>query len=204
LNQIRYILFFLATTALFSQSSNLLHINQHTFTLIQEDYDEYDSKGKTITFYRNGDNNQKTSLFSFILEDVTGGCNDKSVEKGVYEVNGKTLTFYTLWKRVGSIEDAPFGGQIKRYTLLKNGEFKLISSHLYIEEHTEDSNLESGMKFLFKEPKTKEEKKLFKKYVTSVERRYGGKFVFNQESSKLIKEVREAIKREVKNVWKKR
>ena len=198
------LLFILSTIALFSVNRGELTVNGHTFILEKEDYDEYGSKGKTVTFYRKDNNGSKSSLFSFVLDDVTGGCNDKSVEKGVYEVNGTTVTFYTLWRRVGSIDDAPFGGRIKRYSVLKSGEVKLVSSYLYIEEHTKCSNLKSGMRFLFEEAKTAKEKKLFKEYIASIERRYKGKFVFDKESNRLIQDVRDALKRKIKSRWKKR
>jgi len=199
-----YLLFLLilTTTELFSESWSSLKINQQEFLLSEEYYDEYDSEGKTVTFYKKGKEGNKSSLFSFVLEDATGGCNDKSIEKGAYDVNGTTLTFYTLWKRQGSVDDAPFGGQIKRYEVLKNGEFNLLSSSLYVETHTEDSDKNSGMKFLFEKPKNKKDEKQLSEYIASVEKSFHGKFVFGDESDMLMKKVRKAIKRYMKAIWK--
>jgi hypothetical protein len=198
-----------SVTELFSESWSSLKINQQEFMLYEEEYDEYDSEGKTITFYKKDKekkekNEKKSSLFSFVLNDATGGCNDKSIEKGVYDVNGTTLTFYTLWKRQGSVDDAPFGGRVKRYEVLKNGEVNLTSSLLYVETHTEDSDEGSGMLFLNTKPKSKEDKELLAEYVASVENYYRGKFVFGEESDMLIKKVRKAIRRHRKDAWKKR
>ena len=200
----RILLLFLITTSLFSQKQKLLDIQGHSFLLFEEDYDEYDSKGKTVTFYNGEDSNRTEALLSFVLNDVTGGCNDKSIEKGVYELSGSTIIFYTLWQRVGSIDDAPFGGRVKSYEISKNGEIKLLSSYLYIEEHTKESNSGSGMRFLFESPKREEDKSLFLTYISLIEKRYGGEFVFDKKSSKLIIAVREALKRQVKAVWKSR
>jgi len=191
----------MTTTTLFSEGWSSLTINHNTFEVLQESYDEYGSKGKTVTFYKKESNETKQTLFSFVLEDTTGGCNDKSLERGAYEVNGTNLTFYTLWKRRGSVDDAPLGGRVIRYEVLKNGEFHRLSSQLYVEEYRRDFNSKSGMKFLFETPKTEENKELLAKYVASVEKRYDGQFVFDDASNKLIKEVRKALKRKMRKIW---
>jgi hypothetical protein len=57
------------------------------------------------------------------------------------------------------------------------------------------------MQFLFKEPKTKEESEQFATYVARVEKNFNGRFVFKEEATKLMKEVRGALKRELKAKW---
>jgi len=201
-----YLLLFLtlSTTALFSKGWSSITINKQPFELFEEYYDEYDSKGKTVTFYKKGEDGNKTSLLSFVLDDATGGCNDKSIEKGSYEVNGTILSFYTLWKRQGSVDDAPYGAKISRYEVAENGELKHLSSELYVETHTEDSDNNSGMKFLFEEAKTEEDKKLLKKYVSSVEKNFHGTFLFSKDADRLMKEVNKAMRRQMKARWGKR
>ena len=205
MKQIVYLLLFfiLTTTSLVSQGWKSLDVNEQSFLIFEEDYDEYDSKGKTVTFYNKEHNESKDALFAFILEDATGGCNDKSIEKGAYEINGSTITFYTLWKRQGSVDDAPFGGRIMHYEL-KDGNFSRLSSRLYVETHTEESDEKSGMQFLFKKSISKAEKKRLAEYVTAVEKQFHGKFIFDEEASTLIKEVRSMLKRQIIKVWQRR
>jgi hypothetical protein len=197
----------LLLTSLYAETRSHLQINHTPLLLVEEEYDEYDSKGKTLTFYRDENRTQEkkdeksVALFSLVLQDATGGCNDKSIEKGVYEVNGSIVTLYSFWKRQGSVDDAPYGARVTVYEFLKDGKVEERSSLLYVEEHTEDSNPESGMQFLFKEPKTKEESEQFATYVARVEKNFNGRFVFKEEATKLMKEVRGALKRELKAKW---
>jgi len=198
-----FLILLLTLVQLFSKVENLT-INNQPFTIEEEYYDEYGSKGKTVTFYKKEKDGNKISLLSFVLNDATGGCNDKSIEKGTYEINGTTLSFYTLWKRQGSVDDAPFGGRIQRYEVLENGEFNLLSSFLYVETHTEESDNNSGMKFLFEETEIEEDKKLLKKYVSSVEKNFHGTFLFFKEADMLMKKVNKAMSRNMKARWGKR
>jgi hypothetical protein len=188
----------LVTTALYSQTTKEIVVNNQTLIVEEEEYDEYGSKGKTISFYK--DKNSKP-LLSFVLEDTTGGCNDKSVERGAYDINGSTITLYSFWKRVGSVDDAPYGARVKQYKLTDSSKIEQLSSQLYIEEHTKDSNLDSGMKFLFINPKSKEEKKLFKKYIKRVEKLFKGEFVFEEKADKVMRDVLKALRKRVKARW---
>ena len=187
---------------LFSKSVENIIINNHQFALLKESYDEYGSKGETISFYSKEKDRKEDAIFAFVLHDSTGGCNDKSIEKGTYEINGTTLTFYTLWKRQGSVDDAPFGGKIQHYEVVEDGSFNLLSSSLYVETHTKDYDNNSGMRFLFEKIKTKEDKKALDEYVAFVEKNFHGKFVFENKADALIKEVRKALRRRMKARWK--
>jgi len=197
-----YIILLLLTTNLYSETWNSTTVNNQKLLLLNDDYDEYGSKGKTLSFYTESKDKNKTLLFSLILEDSTGGCNDKSLEYGTYEIDGSTITLYSLWKRVGSIDDAPYGARVQHYKLEDSGKVKLLSSKLYIEEHTKNSDPKSGMKFLFIPPKSKEDKVLFSKYIKSIERRFKGNFIFKEDANTLIKEVHSALRRSIKARWK--
>ena len=197
-----FLILLLTVIQLFSKSEENLTLNNYPFSLVKESYDEYGSKGETVSFYTNEKDGKEHSVFIFVLHDTTGGCNDKSIENGTYEVNGTTLSFYTLWKRQGSVDDAPFGGRIQRYEVLENGKFNLLSSSLYVETHTQDSDTNSGMRFLFEKTKTKEDEKALKEYVAFVEKNFHGKFVFEDKSDALMKEVHKALKRRMKARWK--
>jgi hypothetical protein len=197
------ILLFLLNTALYSGTWSNITINKQTLLLFHDDYDEYGSNGKTVTFYKKDKNKNKILLFSLILKDTTGGCNDKSIEEGTYEINGSTITLYSLWERVGSIEDAPYGGRVKRYQIVDGGgEVKLLSSQLYIESHTKDYSPDNGMRFLFISPTNIEEKKEFLSYLNQIEKFFKGTFIFEDNATKLIKEVNSALKRSIKAQWK--
>ena len=195
------LLVILSSTELFSKTWDSIKIDGYPFVLLKETYDEYDSKGETVAFYKKEKSKDLTFVLSFVLEDATGGCNDKSLEHGVYEVNGTMLTLYTLWERQGSVDDAPFGGRIQRYELSKSGEMQLHSSQLYVEKHTKGADPKSGMKFLFNAPKTEEEKRSLAKYVKSVEKYFHGDFIFGDKAKALMIEIRKAQKEQITRRW---
>jgi len=176
-------------------------IGNQDFSLTTETYDIYDSKGEVLRLYREERNNNLTFVFSLILKDRTGACSDKSVEDGYYEINGTTLTLYSHWDRRGKAYDAPYGVRVQVYKLKDNYDLVRTSSRLYIETARPNYNENSGMKYLFKAPQTKEEKASLKAYVNAVERNYKGTFVYGDEAKKLIKEVEEAMTRKMKSIW---
>ncbi|MBA1421284.1 MAG: hypothetical protein FAF03_10710 [Epsilonproteobacteria bacterium] len=176
-------------------------IGNQDFSLTTETYDIYDSKGEVLRLYREERNNNLTFVFNLILKDRTGACSDKSVEDGYYEINGTTLTLYSHWDRRGKAYDAPYGVRVQVYKLKDNYDLVRTSSRLYIETARPNYNENSGMKYLFKAPQTKEEKASLKAYVNAVERNYKGTFVYGDEAKKLIKEVEEAMTRKMKSIW---
>ena len=176
-------------------------IGNQDFSLTTETYDIYDSKGEVLRLYREERNNNLTFVFSLILKDRTGPCSDKSVEDGYYEINGTTVTLYSHWDRRGKAYDAPYGVRVQVYELKDNYDLVRTSSRLYIETQRPNYNENSGMKYLFKAPKTDAEKADLKAYVSAVERNYKGTFVYGNEAKKLIKEVEDAMTRKMKAIW---
>lgn len=194
----------LISLQLFAKSSELITINNHAFILEKESYNEYGSKGKVIRLYRGKEKADSRLLFTFILNDRSGPCSAREIEKGSYEINGSTITLYSFWKRGGKAYDAPYGARIKVYVVENNATLTKVSSHVYIEESRRNYDEESGMKYLFTKAKTVEEKELFKEYIEEVEDRYDGIFVFDKEAERLLKNVKKALKRKVKLQWQKR
>ena len=176
-------------------------IGNQDFSLTTETYDIYDSKGEVLRLYREERNNNLTFVFSLILKDRTGPCSDKSVEDGYYEINGTTVTLYSLWNRRGKAYDAPYGARVQVYELKDNYDLVRTSSKLYIETQRPNYNENSGMKYLFNAPVTEAEKASLKTYVSAVERNYKGTFVYGNEAKKLIKEVEDAMTRKMKAIW---
>lgn len=179
---------------------NHLKLADQNFIMKIESYDIYDSKGKVLRLYKEVNNGEKKQLLSFTLNDTSGPCHEKSVEDGSYEIDGSTITFYTLWDRYGSAE-APYGARIKTYSVDTHGELKLLSSKIYIETERKDDMKESAMQYLFKNPETKSEKKALQQYIENAERRFKGTFVFGEEAKLLIKEVNEALFRKSQKRW---
>jgi hypothetical protein len=192
----------LAFSQLFSSSTEEVVINKQTFSVVKESYSIYDSKGQYVKFYRVEKEKEPTSVLRLTLNDATGNCASKSLEDGAYEIDGDSITFYTLWNRRGKAYFEPYGAKIIRYKVLDNGTLKEVSSQIYIEATRKKYDDGSGMEFLFHAPKTQEEKALLTEYVSSMEDQYKGKFLFGKEHKALIKSVKEALKRKTKQMWK--
>jgi hypothetical protein len=176
-------------------------IGNQDFSIITENYDLYDSKGEVLRLYREEQNNNLTFILTLILKDRTGACADKSIEDGYYEINGTTLTLYSYWNRRGKAYNAPYGARIQVYRLKDNYDLVRISSKLYIETQRVNYNEDSGIKYLFKTPQTKEEKASLHTYIKAVEHNYKGTFVYGNEAKKLVKEVEDAMMRKMKATW---
>ncbi|MFK5976217.1 MAG: hypothetical protein QM493_06890 [Sulfurovum sp.] len=197
-----YLLLFLLT-GLFSASLEHITINNQDFSIVKQSYDIYDSKGEFLKIYREERNDNLIFLLRLTLEDATGKCSNKSVEDGSYEINGKVITLYSYWDRVGRAYNSPYGARITRYEVQKSGKLKKLSSRVYIETQRKNYDPESGIKYLAEEPKTVEEKELLREYIEDVERRYEGTFVYKEEAKDLLKEVRKALERKSKARWNK-
>ena len=196
------LLIFILSSILFS-SAKLEHvtIGNQDFSIVTESYKIYDSKGEVMKFYKEERNNDLTFVFSLILEDVTGTCADKSMQKGSYEINGTDITLYTFWDRKGKAYDSPYGARIQHYEMLPNHTVVLRSSRIYIETSRRNYEESSGMKYLFTQPQTKHEKESLDTYIKSAQREYKGVFVFGDEAKQLIDEVHEALSRKMKSRW---
>lgn len=197
-----FFIFLSLLTGLFSASLEHITINNQDFSIVKQSYDVYDSKGEFLKIYREERNDNLIFVLRLTLEDATGECANKSVEDGSYEINGKVITLYSYWDRIGKAYSSPYGARIARYEVQKSGKLKNLSSRVYIETQRKNYDSESGIKYLAQEPKTVEEKELLKEYIEDVERKYEGKFVYNEEAKALLKEVRKALDRKSKARWK--
>lgn len=178
-----------------------ININHHAFSFVEESFQEYSDKGVVIKIYDKNDTKLQNPLFSFILEDIQGGCSAKSIQKGSYKIEGSKILFYSHWSRQGKEFFSPYGARIMEYTVDEEGTFKNISTQLYIEEHKLEKDEKSGMQYLFEIPKIEAQKQLLKAYVSRVEKKYKGTFLFDQEAQALMEEVKKALKKQMKQRW---
>ena len=198
-----FLLFLIMTSTLFS-SGKIEHITigNQDFSIVTEAYDIYDSKGEVMKLYKEERNNDLHFVFSFILQDKTGTCADKSMQEGTYEINGTQITLYSFWDRKGKAYDSPYGARVQQYEILPDHSVVLRSSKVYIETTRINYDKESAMKYLFTPPKTKIEKEALQAYVASVEQEYKSIFVYGSEAKTLIEEVNQALRRKMKRRWK--
>jgi len=201
---VKFFFALLSCTFMLPAQTTIKHLNIHDndFYIITDTYDIYDSKGEVMKFYREENTYDMTHLFNLTLEDKTGTCGARSVEEGSYEIDGDTLTLYTLWERQGRIYDVPYGARIQHYRIENNGTLTLVSSKLYVETARKSFDRSSGMRFLWESPKSDADKKAFTNYIASVEQQYKGTFIFGDDAKALIKEVKTAISRRNLSRWK--
>lgn len=187
---------------LFSASLEHLTINNYDFSIVKESYDIYDSKGEVLKLYKEEQNRDLTFLLRFTLSDHTGGCAEKAMTEGNYEISDDgNITFYTMWTRQGKAYLAPYGARVQTYKVLDTGKLELIEGKIYIEETKKRHDNDSGMEYLFTAPKTQEEKEQLEHYVKAVEEKYKATFVFEDEGKRVISEVKKALKRKMKAIW---
>ena len=191
----------LATSSLLSATLTSIRIANQDFKISIETYHIYDSKGRVMRLYKEEKNNDLHFELLHILEDTTGGCADKSIRQGSYEINGTSLTLYSFWDRKGKEYDAPYGARIIHYEVQDDATLVRVSSRLYIETQRKNYDNNSAIKYLFEAPKTKEEKEQYRRYIQTVEKQYKGTFIFGKEAKSLIKEVKEALHRKNKKRW---
>ena len=189
----------LLSQSLFGSSKHLV-INKHEFVIVTESYDIYDSKGTFMKLYDAKNSNE--ALFRLTLGDATGNCSERSLEDGSYEIEGDTITLYSLWNRRGKAYLSPYGAKIQKFKVLANGKLKIMSSQIYVEETKRNYDKESGMQYLFHAPTNKEEKEKLAQYVKSVEKKYKATFLFGQKGKNLMLQVKNAMKRKLKKTWK--
>lgn len=184
-------------------SAELTHVTmgKQDFSVVTENYDIYNSKGEVMKLYKEESNHDLTFVLRLTLEDHTGTCSDKSIQKGAYEINGTEIVLYSSWHRKGKMYDAPYGARISHYEMLDNHTFVQKSSHIYIESARKNYDEESGMKYLFTPPETDEQKEELRAYIKEVEREYKGTFVYDNEAEALKEEVKKALKRKMTRNW---
>ena len=184
------------------QTKDELQIGKQHFTIVHESYDEYNDKGITMKLYKKGEHMESQPLFSFTLENISGGCGEQSSQEGTYEVNGTTLTLYSHWSRSGKAYDTPVGDRIQHYTIDKNGTISFLDGTLYIETEAKNYDKQSAIKYLYTTPKNEDEKEALNTYIQSVEKHFKGRFVRGDKAHILHQKVDKALTEKRKTRWK--
>ena len=196
------LLLFTLSSLLLSTEFEQITAEKKNFLVITESYKEYTSTGKAMRLYIEEPNHNLTLLFSLTLADATGVCSDKKIQKGTYDLNSTHVTLYNFWDRIGDTYSAPYGARIQHYKILDNNTLDLLYAKIYIESEAKNYALESGMQYLFDAPKTDTEQALFEEYITDMERQYKGAFVFADNATKLMIDVRHALNKKSQSRWK--
>lgn len=185
--------------------AELTHVTlgKQDFSIVTEEYEIYDSKGEVMKLYKEERNNDLTFIINHTLYDITGNCGDKTIQEGAYEINGTDIILYSFWDRRGRMYEAPYGARIVHYQLLDDRTLVKKLSFIYIESERVDHSEDSPVQYLFREPKTESEKEAFKEYIEEMEEEFKGTFVYGDEAKKLIEEVKEAIRKKIKERWSK-
>ena len=178
-----------------------VHIGTHTFTLIEESYNEYGDKGRTMMLYAKDANKSKLPQFRFVERYQTGSCAVRNIEEGSYIFKNDSIITYSRWERFDN-EHAPIGDRIQVYKLDENGSFYLSDSRVYVEKTERNDDADEGMKYLYTEAKTEQEKSLLHRYIASVEELFEAKFVMGEEAEKLKYEVNKALESKHRQQWK--
>ncbi len=197
MQKLLWVLIMIATMSNASTWERIM-IGTQALDVLQEAYDLYDSKGISARFYLEDDKEDMHHLLTLVMDDQTGGCSGKSIQKGTYKVKGNTLILYHLWDRKRSQKEAPFGASIEVYTLYHD-KLKRVSNKIYIESHAFDKNDKSAMQYLFNPPQTPAQKAQLLAYKKEIEKRYKGKFVAKEP---LLSEVQKALKPKKHTAWK--
>ena len=177
-----------------------VHIGTHTFTMMEEEYNEYGDKGVSMLLYAKDANRSKLPQFRFVLRYQSGSCDVKNMEEGNYVLEKESITTYSHWKRFTN-DNAPIGNRMQVYKLDENGSFYVSSSKVYIEQTIRGDDADEGMKYLYEEVKTEQEKSLLDAYVASVERIFKADFVMGEEADALKREVLNALQLKYKTQW---
>ena len=194
--------FILLYTSLFSlEAKKEVQIGAHMFILKQQAYNEYGDKGITLMVYDKASVQKGVPLLSFVMENKSGGCADKSVQKGTYKIEGNSLTFYSHWERYGRAYDAAIGDRVQVYTLDDKGTLHRTNSKVYIETSKRGKEVDEGMKYLYTETKTDAQRQALAKYIISVERIFEAKFVKGNAAKVLAEEVSNALREKQKQRW---
>ncbi len=199
----RTLLFFLifGLTQLLSAEVEYLNITNQELIVIKDNYNLYKTKGRVVKFYHEESNKDLKFLKSFILDESSGGCSARAYQRGVYDINGSNITFYTKWSRSGKAYDLPQGVMIESYALKENGSLQKLSNQLYIESSQKGHDNDSGMKFLFNPPKNPTEEKHLAQYIRNVEAKYDGDFLQGEQAKQLQEQVEKALNQAVKKMW---
>lgn len=195
------ILLILLTLLITLHAEKTVNIGTHTFTLLEEEYNEYGDKGLTMLLYEKDANRSMLPQLRVVLWYQSGSCDVKNVEEGSYVITEDSIIVYSQWKRYSN-DNAPIGDRVQVYKVDDNGSFYVSDSKVYIERTTRGTDAYEGMEYLFTEAKTEVEKALLNGYMASVEKSFKAKFVREGEVGILRKEVQKALLEKHQQTWK--
>lgn len=195
------ILLILLTLLITLHAEKTVNIGTHTFTLLEEEYNEYGDKGLTMLLYAKDANRSMLPQLRVVLWYQSGSCDVKNVEEGSYVITEDSIIVYSQWKRYSN-DNAPIGDRVQVYKVDDNGSFYVSDSKVYIERTTRGTDAYEGMEYLFTEAKTEVEKALLNGYMASVEKSFKAKFVREGEVGILRKEVQKALLEKHQQTWK--
>ena len=195
------ILLILLTLLITLHAEKTVNIGTHTFTLLEEEYNEYGDKGLTMLLYEKDANRSMLPQLRVVLWYQSGSCDVKNVEEGSYVITEDSIIVYSQWKRYSN-DNAPIGDRVQVYKVDDNGSFYVSDSKVYIERTTRGTDAYEGMEYLFTEAKTEVEKALLNGYIASVEKSFKAKFVREGEVGILRKEVQKALLEKHQQTWK--
>lgn len=174
----------------FSVSDTLVFGN-NSFVIdyhIQNSSSEFDKK---LNFYRlDKQSQEKVFLLSHTIHSEWGDCNSESIELGTYTYQENSITFYSIWGKMGDAPVSPFGARKQVFTIATSGKVSLSYSELYIEAGNPGWPETSGVQFLYEAPKNETEQAEFESYVQRMEKEYHADFVYGAQADHLLKEVR--------------
>ncbi|WP_177765676.1 hypothetical protein [Flavobacterium sp. I3-2] len=158
-----------------------------------------------VTLFRN-----HLKIISHVLYFEDGDCMSATVEIGIYKIINNTIIFYSFWANYDRLPSyiLPFGFRKQVYEVESNGKIKSIESQIYLETSITkneknkiyyDTNdyLHKGIQFLKNTPSNSYERNALIDYKKNIEREYHAKFVVDEQRTKLEKEVRKVMKKEI-------
>ncbi|RUM71639.1 MAG: hypothetical protein DSZ09_02710 [Sulfurovum sp.] len=196
-----FIVFLLIMITVGATESKNISIEGKSYVIVHESYDAYGDKGIEMKLYAKEQNRDTLPLFSFALENQSGGCGERSTVDGSYKINGTTLILYTHWDRSGRAYDTPKGDRIQHYTIAKDGTIHFVDGQIYLERYAKNYDKQSDMQFLFNPPRTLEEKKRLDTYKKQIETLFKAKFVNDSQKNILHDSVEKALTEKRKHRW---
>lgn len=161
--------------------------------------DTYDEK-KSISIKIINQPKKETSKLSHILKNIEGDSNSIAVEIGTYKIEEEKIILYSFWCWQGDLPVSPWGARKQVYKVTSKGKLKKINSSLYIISGREGFPENKGVEFLYKIPRNEKEKAIYLSYIKKMESTYKSKFVFGEKSDELILEVKEKLKKYLKDL----
>ena len=157
--------------------------------------------------------NRRGQVLYHILDGSWADHNSESVELGSYKWDGKTLTLYTYWARLGDAPVSPFGGQkityhwddkARKFTLNNFEEYSLVPGFWQGSDGRSVVDLPMGKDSILETPRTPEDEKLINEYISAHKLGFhpnretlNRKFLLGDNARKLMDEVRGVMKQSI-------